>query len=228
MPPAGSSGPPTVGAVDPLRRDVRELAAVHVERGEAQRRQHAHLGVVGDRQHLVERPVGRDRDVRDRERWRRAGAASHGSSLGNAAPRSARGFSRRTVNSPTLDGMPVESLFPRLEPLLPSVGKPIQYVGGELNATVKDWDSADGALGADVPRRVRGRPAQPGRADPLRGAQRARLDPGRAHVRGVPRHGEGHARARHPAVHRRRAPPGRARSTCSASRSRPSSATPTC
>jgi radical SAM family uncharacterized protein len=39
--------------------------------------------------------------------------------------------------------MPVESLFPRLEPLLPSVQKPIQYVGGELNSTTKDWDSCD-------------------------------------------------------------------------------------
>ena len=39
--------------------------------------------------------------------------------------------------------MPVESLFPRLEPLLPSISKPIQYVGGELNATSKDWDSAE-------------------------------------------------------------------------------------
>src|SRR5919199_4085359 len=38
--------------------------------------------------------------------------------------------------------MPVESLFPRLEPLLPQVQKPIQYVGGELNSTVKDWDEA--------------------------------------------------------------------------------------
>ena len=38
--------------------------------------------------------------------------------------------------------MPVESLFPRLEPLLPRVQKPIQYVGGELNSTVKDWDEA--------------------------------------------------------------------------------------
>ncbi len=38
--------------------------------------------------------------------------------------------------------MPVESVFARLEPLLPSVSKPIQYVGGELNATVKDWDEA--------------------------------------------------------------------------------------
>src|SRR4051812_8950815 len=38
--------------------------------------------------------------------------------------------------------VPVESVFPRLEPLLPSVQKPIQYVGGELHAVVKDWDSA--------------------------------------------------------------------------------------
>jgi radical SAM family uncharacterized protein len=36
----------------------------------------------------------------------------------------------------------VESVFPRLEPLLPRVSKPVQYVGGELNATLKDWDSA--------------------------------------------------------------------------------------
>jgi radical SAM family uncharacterized protein len=36
-----------------------------------------------------------------------------------------------------------ESIFPRLEPLLPSVQKPIQYVGGELNATVKDWESVE-------------------------------------------------------------------------------------
>src|ERR1700712_535751 len=35
-----------------------------------------------------------------------------------------------------------ESLFPRLEPLLPTVSKPIQYVGGELNSTLKEWDSA--------------------------------------------------------------------------------------
>lgn len=39
--------------------------------------------------------------------------------------------------------MSVPSLFPRLEPLLPSVGKPIQYVGGELNATVKEWDDTE-------------------------------------------------------------------------------------
>ncbi|GAA3652668.1 TIGR03960 family B12-binding radical SAM protein [Nonomuraea antimicrobica] len=39
--------------------------------------------------------------------------------------------------------MSVESIFPRLEALLPKVQKPIQYVGGELNSTVKEWDSAD-------------------------------------------------------------------------------------
>jgi radical SAM family uncharacterized protein len=39
--------------------------------------------------------------------------------------------------------MPVESLFPRLEPLLAQVQKPIQYVGGELNATIKDWGADD-------------------------------------------------------------------------------------
>ncbi|MQA04304.1 MAG: TIGR03960 family B12-binding radical SAM protein [Streptosporangiales bacterium] len=39
--------------------------------------------------------------------------------------------------------MPVESVFSRLEPLLPLVSKPIQYVGGELNSVVADWDAAD-------------------------------------------------------------------------------------
>src|SRR5918993_2437982 len=40
----------------------------------------------------------------------------------------------------------VESLFPRLEPLLPLVQKPVQYVGGELGAQVADaagWECAD-------------------------------------------------------------------------------------
>jgi radical SAM family uncharacterized protein len=39
--------------------------------------------------------------------------------------------------------MAPESVFPRLEPLLPRVSKPIQYVGGEVNAVVKDWDAAE-------------------------------------------------------------------------------------
>ncbi len=37
--------------------------------------------------------------------------------------------------------MAVTSVFEQLELLLPRVSKPVQYVGGELNATVKDWDT---------------------------------------------------------------------------------------
>ncbi|GAA4876260.1 TIGR03960 family B12-binding radical SAM protein [Saccharopolyspora cebuensis] len=36
--------------------------------------------------------------------------------------------------------MSAESVFGRLEPLLPQVSKPVQYVGGELNASAKAWD----------------------------------------------------------------------------------------
>ena len=39
--------------------------------------------------------------------------------------------------------MPVESVFPQLEPLLPLVRKPVQYVGGEVNSVVKDWDACE-------------------------------------------------------------------------------------
>jgi radical SAM family uncharacterized protein len=38
--------------------------------------------------------------------------------------------------------MSVESVFEQLEELLPRVSKPVQYVGGERNATVKPWESA--------------------------------------------------------------------------------------
>ena len=38
--------------------------------------------------------------------------------------------------------MTVTSVFDQLEHLLPQVSKPIQYVGGELGAAVKDWDAA--------------------------------------------------------------------------------------
>jgi radical SAM family uncharacterized protein len=38
--------------------------------------------------------------------------------------------------------MGVVSVWPRLEQLLPRISKPIQYVGGELGAEVKDWDAA--------------------------------------------------------------------------------------
>jgi len=47
-----------------------------------------------------------------------------------------------SLQADILGGMSVESLFPRLEALLPRVQKPIQYVGGELNSTVKDWDES--------------------------------------------------------------------------------------
>lgn len=36
--------------------------------------------------------------------------------------------------------MPIQSVFPELEKLLPLIQKPVQYVGGELNAVVKNWD----------------------------------------------------------------------------------------
>ena len=36
--------------------------------------------------------------------------------------------------------MSIQSVFPQLEQLLPRVQKPVQYVGGELNAVVKPWD----------------------------------------------------------------------------------------
>jgi radical SAM family uncharacterized protein len=35
------------------------------------------------------------------------------------------------------------SVFPRLEPLLARVSKPIQYVGGELNSVAKDWEPVE-------------------------------------------------------------------------------------
>jgi radical SAM family uncharacterized protein len=39
--------------------------------------------------------------------------------------------------------VPGTSVFERLEALLPFVSKPIQYVGGELNAVQKPWESVD-------------------------------------------------------------------------------------
>ena len=36
----------------------------------------------------------------------------------------------------------MRTIWPELEQLLPRVSKPIQYVGGELGAVVKDWDAA--------------------------------------------------------------------------------------
>src|SRR4051812_48807610 len=69
-------------------------------------------------------------------RSRGVGAAGWRERDGGAGGRGTAGRARR------VGGMPIEAVFPRLEPLLPLVSKPIQYVGGELNAQVKDWDDA--------------------------------------------------------------------------------------
>src|SRR5271169_860786 len=50
---------------------------------------------------------------------------------------------RRTSRRRYSVTVPVQSVYALLEPLLPLVRKPIQYVGGELNSVIKDWDSAD-------------------------------------------------------------------------------------
>ena len=123
--------------------------------------------------------------------------------LGRACPVRPR-FRRpaaRTYHVP----MPGESLFNALEPLLEQVSKPIQYVGGELNSTVKDWNvGGHGPDGEELTTRWAlmypdayevGR-AQPGRHDPLRGAQRAARRPRRAHVCRVARPRGPDARAR--------------------------------
>jgi radical SAM family uncharacterized protein len=55
-----------------------------------------------------------------------------------AGPPSASAADRRYAVT-----VPVQSVYPLLEPLLPLVRKPVQYVGGELNSVVKDWESAD-------------------------------------------------------------------------------------
>jgi len=45
-----------------------------------------------------------------------------------------------SVTSPRTTG---DSVFEQLEQLLPFVTKPIQYVGGEVNSVVKEWDAVD-------------------------------------------------------------------------------------
>ena len=121
-----------------------------------------------------------------------------------------------------------ESLYPRLEPLLAQVQKPIQYVGGELNSQVKDWDDAAVHWALMYPDAYEvGLPNQGlmilyevlnERPDALAERTYAVWPDLAALMR---EHGVG-------AVHRRRAPGGARRSTCSASASPPSSATRTC
>ncbi len=52
-------------------------------------------------------------------------------------------FGRHLVPTRVRDylGGVTASVFPALEALLPRVSKPVQYVGGELNARLKDWES---------------------------------------------------------------------------------------
>ncbi|CAK7284599.1 conserved hypothetical protein [Streptomyces misionensis JCM 4497] len=63
-------------------------------------------------------------------------------------------------------------------------------------------------LGAHVPGRLRGRPAQPGGHDPLRGPQRAGGRARRAHLQRLAGPGGADARASRPAVHGRQPPAG--------------------
>ena len=109
--------------------------------------------------------------------------------------------------------MPVESVFARLEPLLPAVQQadPVRRRRAQLGRPrTGTRRRLAGALGADVPGRVRGRPAQPGRADPLRGAQRAgRTCSPSAPTPCSPDMETVMREHRDPAVHRRRPPPGR-------------------
>ena len=124
--------------------------------------------------------------------------------------------------------MPVESVYPRLEPLAPAVQKPIQYVGGELNSTVKDWDAADVRWALMYPDAYEvGLPNQGVQIlYEVLNEQRRRAR--RAHLQRVAGPRSADARARHAAVHRRRAPAGRRLRPARASASPPSSATRTC
>src|SRR5690606_15192309 len=116
----------------------RAAAADLVRRLVAVRRPHRHRPVA---QHRPSVRPGADVRVRGHPVGRPLhGARSPGARLtrrtlvGSCSPRLSRCF---VVSGPASPGT---SVFPRLEPLLGSVQKPIQYVGGELNATVKDWD----------------------------------------------------------------------------------------
>ncbi len=58
------------------------------------------------------------------------------------------GPARRLLRMPSPTSHPAgTSVFERLEPHLPTISKPIQYVGGELNSTVKEWDCGAGETG---------------------------------------------------------------------------------
>ena len=85
------------------------------------------------------------------------------------------------------------TVWPQLERVLPQRAQACALRGGEGNAVVKDHAATTSALAAVLPGRLRGRAAQPGHPDPLRGAQRARGHRGGARVRALARHGGGDA-----------------------------------
>ena len=121
----------------------------------------------------------------------------------------------------------MQSLWPRVEPLLSQVTKPARYIGGEL--------------GAQVPEPRRGAVAwlliYPDTYEiglPNQGLQilyeilnERRRRRGRAVLRPVGGHGGGHAGGRGAPVLPREPPAGRGPSTCWPSTSRPSWSTPT-
>ena len=132
-----------------------------------------------------------------------------------------------TVPSPARSARSSESVFPLLEPLLPAVQKPIQYVGGELNSTQKPWADAEVRWALMYPDAYEvGLPNQGVQILYEVLNEREHTLAERTYsvwpdMEAVMRE---HGIRSSPSTHTGQSAP----STCSASRSRPSSATPTC
>ena len=224
-------------------RGVAHLASGHPGPGPGRhahlRRRAGHAGVPGVREHRHDdghhagrrhpppahelRRLGGDRHLR---RHRPGPQRPHApvQLTRSRLPRPAR--SRRKGRAATL-ARDMTSLWPQIEPILAHVQKPARYIGCEDGAIGPGSLRGQGRLAADLPRRLRDRPAQPGAADPLRADQRARRRPGRARLRPLDRHGGAAAPAGAAAVLGRQPPPGRQSSICWRSTCRPSWSTPT-
>ncbi len=87
----------------------------------------------------------------------------------------------------------MQSLWPRVEPLLSQVTKPARYIGGELGAQTPAYDAGSVAWLLDLSRHLRDRAPQSGPPDPVRDPERAFRRRGRADLRPVGGHGGGHA-----------------------------------
>ena len=145
-----------------------------------------------------DQPAARDADDHDHARRRarrRAAATTTATTTGREAER------------PVGLG-PMETLWPQIERLLPTVSKPARYIGGEQGSVYPEHGPGHGGLAAALPRHLRDRAAQPGPADPLRDPQRAARRAGRARLRPLGRHGGGHAGGRRAALQRGAAPAG--------------------